>query len=54
MDNTIIVALISAGGSVLVAITALVVNHRGFALLDARLSVMQSDLKARLQDKVRQ
>ncbi len=54
MDNTVIVALISAGGSLLVAITALVVNHRGLPLIDARLSVMQSDLKARLQDKVRQ
>ena len=54
MDHSVIVALSSAGGSVLVAITALVVNHRGFALLDARLNVMQSDLKALLQDKVRQ
>ena len=65
MDNTVIVALISAGGSVLVAITALVLNYRGFASLDARLNLMQSDMKdlykamtaievdvARLKDKV--
>jgi len=31
MDNTIAPALISSGGSVLVAITALVLNYRGFA-----------------------
>jgi hypothetical protein len=36
MDNTVIVALISAGGSVLVAITALVLNYRGFASIDGR------------------
>lgn len=65
MDNTVIVALISSGGSVLVAITALVLNYRGFASIDARLNLMQSDLKdlykamtaievdvARLKDKV--
>jgi hypothetical protein len=65
MDNTVIVALISAGGSVLVAITALVLNYRGFASIDARLNLMQSDMKdlykamtaievdvARLKDKV--
>ncbi len=65
MDSTVIVALISAGGSVLVAITALVLNYRGFASIDARLNLMQSDMKdlykamtaievdvARLKDKV--
>jgi hypothetical protein len=45
MDNTVIVALISAGGSVLVAITALILNYRGFASIDARLNMMQSDMK---------
>jgi hypothetical protein len=56
MDNTIYVALISAGASVLVAVTALVLNYRGFASLDARmlslegrvdsrLNLMQSDMK---------
>lgn len=45
MDNTVVVALISAGGSVLVAITALLLNYRGFASIDGRLNLMQSDLK---------
>jgi len=38
MDNTVIVALISAGGSTLTAITALLLNYRGFASLESRLS----------------
>ena len=65
MDNTVIVALISSGGSVLVAVTALLLNYRGFASIDARLNLMQADMKdlnktmtaievdvARLKDKV--
>jgi hypothetical protein len=42
MDNTVIVALISAGGSVLVAITALVLNYRGFASIDGRFSSLDA------------
>jgi hypothetical protein len=38
MDNTIIVALISSGGSVLIAVTALLLNYRGFAAIDGRFS----------------
>lgn len=56
MDNTVIVALISSGGSVLIAVTALILNYRGFSSLDtrmlsletrvdARLNLMQSDMK---------
>lgn len=45
MDNNIVVALISTSGAVLVSITALVLNYRGFASLDARLNLLQSDLK---------
>jgi hypothetical protein len=37
MDNSVIVALISAGGSVLVAVTALILNYRGFASLETRM-----------------
>ena len=44
-DNTVIVALISSSGSVLVAITALILNYRGFAPIDARLNLLQSDMK---------
>ena len=38
MTETVIVALISAGSSVLVAITALVLNYRGFAAIDSRFA----------------
>ena len=42
MDNNIATALISSGGAVLVAITALVLNYRGFASLDARLTSLDA------------
>jgi hypothetical protein len=42
MDNTIIVALISSGSSVLIAITALLLNYRGFAAIDGRFSSMDA------------
>ena len=52
MDNTIIVALISSGGSVLIAVTALLLNYRGFVSIDGRfasverrLDMMQADMK---------
>ena len=45
MTDTVIVALISGGASVLIAVTALVLNYRGFASIDARLNLMQSDMK---------
>jgi hypothetical protein len=45
MDNTVIVVLISSGGSVLVAVTALLLNYRGFASINARLNLMQSGMK---------
>ncbi len=47
MDNNIATALISSGGSVLVAITALVLNYRGFASLDARITSLESRVDAR-------
>jgi hypothetical protein len=34
MENTVIVALISSGGAVLIGITALLLNYRGFVSLD--------------------
>jgi hypothetical protein len=42
MDNNIATALISGGGSVLVAITALILSYRGFASLDGRFSSLDA------------
>jgi hypothetical protein len=38
MSDTVIVALISAGASALVAVTALVLNYRGFSSIDLRFA----------------
>lgn len=38
MDNTVLVALISAGSSVLIAVTALLLNYRGFTAIDGRFA----------------
>lgn len=52
MDNNVLIAIIGGGGSVLIAITALVLNYRGFAAIDSRfasverrLDLMQADMK---------
>ena len=45
MSETVTVALITAGGSVLVAVTALILNYRGFQSIDGRLNLMQTDMK---------
>lgn len=47
MDNNIATALISSAGSVLVAITALILNYRGFASLDARMTSLESRVDGR-------
>jgi hypothetical protein len=52
MDNTVLVALISAGSSVLVAITALLLNYRGFASIDGRFGALDArftGLEGRMQ-----
>ena len=48
MDNTVLVALISSGGSVLVAVTALVLNYRGFASIDARMLSLENRVDSRI------
>jgi len=52
MDNSVLIALIGASSSCLVAITALVLNYRGFTSIDGRfasierrLDMMQTDMK---------
>jgi hypothetical protein len=47
MSDTVIIALISAGASALVAITALVLNYRGFAAIDARFGSLESSINSR-------
>jgi hypothetical protein len=51
MDSTVIVALISAGSSALVAITALLLNYRGFASIDSRFSAIENRFAA-LENRV--
>ncbi len=50
MSDTVIVALISAGGSVVVAITALVLNFRLFNSLERRIEIIEADLKQFFRD----
>ena len=50
MDTTVTVALISAGGSVAVAITALILNFRLFGSLERRLELVEQDLKQFFRD----
>lgn len=45
MSDTVTVAIISAGGSVAVAITALILNFRLFTSLERRIEVIEADLK---------
>jgi hypothetical protein len=45
MTDTVTVGLIAAGGSVAVAITALVLNFRLFNSLERRIEVIARDLK---------
>ncbi len=45
MTDTVTVALITASGSVAVAITALVLNFRLFNSLECRIEVIERDLK---------
>ena len=45
MSDTVGVAIISAAGSVAVAITALLLNFRLFNSLEHRIEVIETDLK---------
>jgi hypothetical protein len=47
MSETVIVALITAGTSALVAITALLLNYRGFASMDARFASLEGTMNSR-------
>ena len=45
MSDTVTVAMVSAGGSVAVAVTALILNFRLFNSLERRIEVIEHDLK---------
>ena len=46
MDNNVLIALIGASSSGLVAITALALNYRGFAAIDSRFAAMDGRFAA--------
>jgi hypothetical protein len=50
MTDTVTVALVSAGGSVAVAITALLLNFRLFNSLERRIELIENDLKQFFRD----
>ena len=50
MSDTVTVAVISASGSVAVAVTALILNYRLFGSLELRIEVIESDLKTFFRD----
>lgn len=50
MNDPVVVALISASGSVAVAVTALILNYRLFNSLERRIEIIQADLKQFFRD----
>jgi hypothetical protein len=48
--NNVLTAAISAGAAVITAIVALLVNHRGFGLLDKRIDDTNSNLNRRIEE----
>jgi hypothetical protein len=48
MDSNVLAAVISAAGSMIVAITALVLNHRGFADLRSEMNARFADLRSEI------
>jgi len=45
MNPNVLIAAIAAGGTIAVAITALLLNYRGFNSLERRLEIIETDLK---------
>jgi peptidoglycan hydrolase CwlO-like protein len=53
MSDTVIVAIITAGSAVLTAVTALLLNYRGFSSLENRMAAIEgriSSLDQRIYD----
>ena len=49
-DNSVLTAAISAGAAVVTAAIALIVNHRGFGLLDSHINDINTGLNRRIDD----
>jgi hypothetical protein len=47
VDNSVLTALISTSGAGVVAITALLLNYRGFASMDSRFASLESAVNSR-------
>jgi hypothetical protein len=45
MNPNVLIAAISAAGSIAIAITALLLNYRAFASIERRLEIIEGDLK---------
>ena len=45
MDPANIIAGVAALGAILVPITALILNYRGFASIERRMEILEADLK---------
>lgn len=45
LTDNVLTALISAAGMALTAITALILNYRGFNSIERRLEIIEKDLK---------
>jgi hypothetical protein len=50
MDSNVLTSTISAGAAVATAIVALIVNHRGFGLLDRRIDDQSKRIDSMAQD----
>lgn len=47
MSTDVLTALISAGAAVITAVTALLLNYRGFSSIESRLTALESSTNAR-------
>lgn len=51
MNSDVLVAIISASSSVIVAVTALVLNHRGFADLRSEMNHRFDDMRSEMNHR---
>jgi hypothetical protein len=48
MNPNVLVAAITAAGSIVIAVTALLRNYRGFSMLEGRISTLEHSLDVRI------